>query len=59
MGMVPVASIALLLGVDRFMSQMRSMVNLIGNAVATITVARWENEFDPARAEKVLDTTAD
>jgi aerobic C4-dicarboxylate transport protein len=59
MGMVPVASIALLLGVDRFMSQLRSMVNLIGNAVATITVARWENEFDSARAEKVLDTTAD
>jgi aerobic C4-dicarboxylate transport protein len=56
MGMVPVASIALLLGVDRFMSQMRSMVNLIGNAVATITVARWENEFDCARAKKVLDT---
>jgi aerobic C4-dicarboxylate transport protein len=57
MGMVPVASIALLLGVDRFMSQMRSLVNLIGNAVATVTVARWENEFDSARAEKVLDTT--
>jgi aerobic C4-dicarboxylate transport protein len=59
MGMVPVASIALLLGVDRFMSQLRSMVNLIGNAVATITVARWENEFDSTRAEKVLDTTID
>jgi aerobic C4-dicarboxylate transport protein len=55
MGMVPVASIALLLGVDRFMSQLRSLVNLIGNAVATVVVARWENEFDAAKAEAALN----
>ena len=58
MGMVPVASIALLLGVDRFMSQMRSLVNLVGNAVATIVVARWENEFDAEKAERVLNQKA-
>jgi aerobic C4-dicarboxylate transport protein len=54
LGSVPVASIALLLGIDRFMSQCRSITNLIGNAVATITVARSENEFDHALATRVL-----
>jgi aerobic C4-dicarboxylate transport protein len=43
---VPVAGITLLLGVDRFMSEMRSLTNIAGNAVATICVAKWEGEFD-------------
>ncbi len=47
LGTIPVAGITLLLGIDRFMSQIRSMTNLIGNGVATIVVAKWENEFDP------------
>ncbi len=47
---VPVAGITLLLGVDRFMSQMRSIVNLSGNAVATVVVAKWEGEFDRSKA---------
>ena len=47
---VPVAGIALLLGVDRFMSQMRGLTNLAGNAVATIVVAKWEGEFDSGKA---------
>ena len=47
---VPVAGITLLLGVDRFMSQMRSLTNLAGNAVATVVVAKWENEFDSSKA---------
>jgi aerobic C4-dicarboxylate transport protein len=47
---VPVAGITLLLGVDRFMSQMRSIVNLTGNAVATVVVAKWEHEFDSSKA---------
>ncbi len=55
LGTVPVAGIALLLGVDRFMSQVRSLTNLAGNAVATIVVARWENELDKEQAERVLD----
>jgi len=46
---VPVAGMALILGVDRFMSECRSLTNFIGNAVATIVVARWEGGADPAR----------
>lgn len=47
---VPVAGITLLLGVDRFMSQMRGLTNLTGNAVATVVVAKWEGEFDSSKA---------
>ncbi len=43
---VPVAGMALILGVDRFMSEVRALTNFIGNAVATLVVARWENELD-------------
>ncbi len=53
-GAIPVAGIALLLGVDRFMSEMRAITNFIGNGVATIVVAKWEGEFDAERAKKVL-----
>jgi aerobic C4-dicarboxylate transport protein len=45
LGTIPIAGITLLLGIDRFMSQIRSLTNLVGNAVATIVVAKWENEF--------------
>jgi aerobic C4-dicarboxylate transport protein len=43
---IPVAGMALILGVDRFLSMCRAVVNMIGNAVATLVVARWENELD-------------
>jgi aerobic C4-dicarboxylate transport protein len=43
---VPVASMALILGIDRFLSMCRAVVNMIGNAIATLIVARWENELD-------------
>jgi aerobic C4-dicarboxylate transport protein len=46
LGTIPVAGITLLLGIDRFMSQIRSLTNLVGNGVATIVIAKWENEFD-------------
>ena len=46
LGSVPVASIALILGVDRFMSEARALTNLIGNGVATIVVGKWENAVD-------------
>jgi aerobic C4-dicarboxylate transport protein len=46
---VPVAGMALILGVDRFMSECRALTNFIGNAVATIVVARWERSVDPAQ----------
>ncbi len=55
LGTIPVAGITLLLGIDRFMSQMRSLVNLIGNGIATIVVAKWENEFDNRRAQRLLN----
>ncbi|RSU18390.1 dicarboxylate/amino acid:cation symporter, partial [Sphingomonas koreensis] len=45
---VPVAGMALILGIDRFMSECRSLTNFIGNAVATIVVARWDNALDTA-----------
>ena len=53
-GSLPVAGITLLLGIDRFMSEARALTNIIGNAVATIVVARWENELDLDQAKAVL-----
>ncbi len=43
---IPVASVALILGIDRFMSEARAITNIIGNAVATIVIARWEKQID-------------
>jgi aerobic C4-dicarboxylate transport protein len=43
---VPIAGMALILGIDRFMSECRALTNFVGNAVATVVVARWENELD-------------
>ncbi|WP_287196641.1 dicarboxylate/amino acid:cation symporter [Mesorhizobium sp.] len=48
---VPVAGMALILGVDRFMSECRALTNLVGNAVASLVVARWEGELDQSRME--------
>ena len=52
---VPVAGMALILGVDRFMSECRSITNFIGNAVATVVVSRWEKGVDMQRLNAVLD----
>lgn len=52
---VPVAGMALILGVDRFMSECRSLTNFTGNAVAAIVVARWEGKLDRARLDDVLN----
>jgi aerobic C4-dicarboxylate transport protein len=54
-GTIPVASVALVLGIHRLMSQGLTPTNLIGNAVATIVVARWENALDRDRLAQVLD----
>jgi aerobic C4-dicarboxylate transport protein len=54
LGTIPVASITLVLGVHRFMGEAISTTNLVGNAVATIVVARWEGALDAARMKKVL-----
>ncbi len=60
---IPVAGLALLLGIDRFMSEARAITNLIGNGVATIVVARWEKALDVPRMNRILreesDTEAD
>ena len=53
-GHVPVASIALILGIDRFMSEARALTNLIGNGVATVVVAKWEGALDPATLRRHL-----
>ena len=54
-GSVPVVGITLLLGIDRFMSEARALTNFIGNAVATLVVARWEKELDLEQAKRILD----
>lgn len=51
---VPVAGIALILGIDRFMSEARAVTNIIGNAVATVAIARWEGALDVPRMRRVL-----
>ncbi|NSX87179.1 dicarboxylate/amino acid:cation symporter [Agrobacterium tumefaciens] len=51
---VPVAGMALILGIDRFMSECRALTNFVGNAVATIVVARWEGELDQDQLTRVL-----
>jgi aerobic C4-dicarboxylate transport protein len=56
---IPVAGLTLLLGVDRFMSEARAITNLIGNAVATMVIAKWNGALDMERARRVLDGHAD
>jgi aerobic C4-dicarboxylate transport protein len=51
---VPVAGLALILGIDRFMSEARALTNIIGNGVGTIIVAGWENELDRNALEREL-----
>jgi aerobic C4-dicarboxylate transport protein len=51
---IPVAGLALILGIDRFMSEARSITNFIGNGVAAVVVARWEGELDTARLRQEL-----
>jgi aerobic C4-dicarboxylate transport protein len=52
---IPVAGLALILGVDRFMSEARALTNLIGNGVATVVVSRWERELDKDKMSRVLN----
>jgi aerobic C4-dicarboxylate transport protein len=54
-GHVPVAGLALILGIDRFMSEARALTNLIGNGVATVVVGRWCREVDLVRLRRHLD----
>ncbi|HEY4364997.1 MAG TPA: dicarboxylate/amino acid:cation symporter [Bryobacteraceae bacterium] len=51
---IPVAGMALILGIDRFMSMLRALINMLGNGVATLIVARWEHEVDGPSLRKAL-----
>jgi len=51
---IPSAALALLLGIDRFMSEVRSITNLIGNAIATVAIAHWDHALDLNQARDVL-----
>jgi aerobic C4-dicarboxylate transport protein len=51
---IPVAGMALILGIDRFMSMFRALINMVGNGVATVVVARWENELDRKSLQEQL-----
>lgn len=54
-GHLPVAGLALILGIDRFMSEARALTNLVGNGVATIVVAKWVKELDAKQLDDVLN----
>ncbi|MBI3730535.1 MAG: dicarboxylate/amino acid:cation symporter [Burkholderiales bacterium] len=54
-GGVPVAGLALILGIDRFMSEARALTNLIGNGVATVVVAKWGNDVDTVKMQRRLN----
>ena len=58
-GNVPVAGLALILGIDRFMSEARALTNLIGNGVAPVVVGKWTGDLDTERMQAVLDNQAD
>jgi aerobic C4-dicarboxylate transport protein len=55
LGVLPVGGLALLLGVDRFMAEIRAVTNLFSNIFATVVIAKWMGELDPARADAALD----
>jgi len=51
---IPVQSLAILIGIDKFMSECRALTNVIGNGVATIVVSRWEGELDTAKMNEIM-----
>jgi aerobic C4-dicarboxylate transport protein len=53
---IPITSLAVLVGIDKFMSECRALTNLIGNGVATVVISRWEGELDTARLHTALGT---
>lgn len=53
---IPVAGLALILGIDRFMSEARALTNLIGNGVATVAVSKWEKELDYKKMQEMLES---
>jgi aerobic C4-dicarboxylate transport protein len=58
-GGIPVAGLALILGIDRFMSEARALTNLIGNGVATVVVGKWTGDVDMKRLHRQLNNETD
>jgi len=56
---IPVSGLALILGIDRFMSEARALTNLVGNGVATVVVSRWEKELDINKMTRILNRETD
>lgn len=55
---VPIQSLALLLGIDKFMSECRALTNLVGNGVATVVISRWEDELDSEKLHEIMGRPA-
>jgi aerobic C4-dicarboxylate transport protein len=53
-GKIPVASLAIVYGIDRFMSEIRTLTNFIGNTVGTLVVAKWDGALDESKAGEIL-----
>ena len=53
-GNIPPAALAVIFGIDRFMSEIRGLTNLIGNAVATLVISKWEGAIDESKATEIL-----
>jgi aerobic C4-dicarboxylate transport protein len=51
---IPLPALALLLGIDKFMSECRAVTNVVGNGVATLVVSRWERELDVPRMREIM-----
>jgi aerobic C4-dicarboxylate transport protein len=51
---IPIQSLAILVGIDKFMSECRALTNLVGNGVATVVISRWEAELDTAKLDEVM-----
>jgi aerobic C4-dicarboxylate transport protein len=56
---LPIGGLALLIGIDRFLAEIRAVTNLFGNAVATVVIARWEKAINWERANRVLNEARD
>jgi aerobic C4-dicarboxylate transport protein len=52
---IPIQSLAILVGIDKFMSECRALTNLVGNGVATVVISRWEGELDTAKLHQVME----
>jgi aerobic C4-dicarboxylate transport protein len=51
---IPIQALAILVGIDKFMSECRALTNVVGNGVATIVVSRWEKELDVSKMREIM-----